>query len=352
MKIGLYGYEGAGATTLFNALTGQSVATGFGGERQKVHLGTVKVPDARIDILTAMYKPKKTVHAELVFSDFPAVSGEKGKALSNVSEAKAVDILALVIGAWDTGMGTEKPDPANEFDNLVTEMVILDLVQVERFIERSKKIKPTAPLEIMVLRIMEKLQPHLEEGLSLRTLNLSTDEVQALRGYAFLSLKPSIVAVNVDEGRMQEPIPPALLSIAQKHGTQPFLLSAKVEEEISKMSDDEQTMFLEDLGIKEPLSGRFIRATYSLSNLVSFFTVGEDEVRSWPIQVGTNARKAAGTIHSDLEKGFIRAEVFHYDDIVGAKGDEGELKKHGKLRVEGKEYPVKDGDIINIRFNV
>ncbi len=351
MKIGLYGYEGAGASTLFNALTGQEVPTGFGGGKPKTHIGTVKVPDRRIDRLSALYTPKKTIFAELVFSDFPAAGKDagRGKALANISEAKAMDLLALVVGAFHHDWMDQAPDPTVELENLLTELILTDLDQVERFMERQRKVKGTDPF---LLSAMEKMQPHLEEGLSLRTLELTPEELQHIRGFSFLSIKPAIVAVNVDEEKYGQPVPETLLAVARSHGVEPFILSAAVEEEIAKLSQEDQAMFLEDLGIEEPISGRFIRAAYNLANLISFFTVGPDEVRSWTIPKGTKAKQAAGTIHSDLEKGFIRAEVFTYDDILAVGGKEAELKKQGKLRLEGKEYPVKDGDILHIRFNV
>ncbi|MBN2723404.1 MAG: redox-regulated ATPase YchF [Deltaproteobacteria bacterium] len=350
MKIGLYGYEGAGASTLFNALTGQNVVTGFGGDKEKVHIGTVKVPDSRIDRLTELYSPKKTVFAELVFSDFPSKSkDQKGKSLGNISEAKSVDILALVIKAFSDKYSEEEVDAASELEMLLTEMAILDLEQIERYIEKQSKVGKKDP---QIIKIMEKMVPHLSEGLSIRTMELSESEVLAMRGFSFLSSKRALAAINVNEDKVAEGTAGDILEIAAKHGVMPFVLSAGVEEEITSMETEDQEMFLDDMGLTEPVSGRFIRAAYELSDLISFFTVGPDEVRSWPIARNTNARKAAGAIHSDLEKGFIRAEVFHYDDIIAVNGVESELKKLGKHRLEGKDYIVKDGDILNIRFNV
>lgn len=351
MKIGLYGYEGAGASTLFNALTGLKVATGYGGEKEKIHIGTVKVPDPRIDILTELYKPKKTVFAELVFSDFPARSKDavKGKALSNVSEAKAVDILALVIKSFSDEFTEKEVNAASELESLLTEMILVDLEQIEKYLERQAKVAKKDPL---IISTLERMVPHLSDGLSLRTFELTNEETTAMRGFSFLSIKKAIAAINVNEGDTGNELPANLAQVAEKHGVKPFLLSAAIEEEISTMPPEDQEMFLQDLGLSEPLSARFIRAAYELSDLISFFTVGPDEVRSWPIGRNTTAKRAAGAIHSDLEKGFIRAEVFHYDDIIAVKGVEAELKKLGKLRLEGKEYPVKDGDILNIRFNV
>ncbi|MBU1239399.1 hypothetical protein KJ865_06790, partial [Myxococcota bacterium] len=244
MKIGLYGYEGAGATTLFNALTGQEVATGFGSGKKKTHIGTVKVPDKRIDRLSALYQPKKTIFAELVFSDFPAAGKDagRGKALSNVAEAKAVDILALVIGSFHGEWMSEEPNPALETENLLTELVLSDLDQVERFMERQKKLKSSTQ-DPFIQRAMEKALPHLSDGKSLRTLEFTEEEMQHIRGFSFLSIKPSIVAINVDEDDYGKPIPPEVLSVTSAHGVEPFLLSAKVEEEISRLSSEDQAMF-------------------------------------------------------------------------------------------------------------
>jgi ribosome-binding ATPase len=352
MKIGLYGYENAGSTTLFNALTGREIPTGFSSEK-KLNIGTVKVPDKRIDILSGLYKPKKTIYSELIFSDFPAAgkNSVRGKALANVSEARAVDILALVVGSFPNQFDDSDPDPVNELSNLLTEMVILDLDQVENFIRRQKKVKGTAQNPFINSAVV-KMKPHLEEGKSLRTLELKKEELQHITGFSFLSLKPALVAVNVDENKITESISQEMIELCKEHKLESFILSAKVEEEIAKLSSEDQDMFMEDLGITDLIGSRFIRKAYELANLHSFFTVGPDEVRSWTIRKGTFAKKAAGTIHSDLEKGFIRAEVFHYNDIIEVDGNEAQLKKLGKHRLEGKEYIVKDGDILNIRFNV
>jgi len=348
MKIGLYGYENAGATTLFNAITGFDVPTGFSGDRQQTHLGTVKVPDPRIDVLTRLYSPKKTIYAELVFSDFPAASRER-KALSNVQEAKTMDMLVLLVGAFSSDGST--PDPAGELESLLTEMVIVDLEHVIKYLEKQRKV-PAAAKDTRLVALVERLLPHLEAGLPLRTFGLTPEEENALRGFAFLTQKPALAAINVDEARLGEKPDEALEKLAEHHQVRPFLLSARVEEEISRLAPEDQELFLTDLGLSEKLSGRLLRAAYDLANLMSFFTVGPDEVRAWTIRKNTPAKQAAGTIHSDLEKGFIRAEVFTYDDIVEVNGNEAELKKRGKLRLEGKEYIVRDGDILHVRFNV
>lgn len=348
MKIGLYGYENAGATTLFNAITGMHVATGFSGDRQQTHLGTVKVPDSRLDVLTRLYNPKRTVHAELVFSDFPAASREK-KALANIQEAKTMDMLVLMVGAFSTDGAP--PDSAGEMENLLTEMVLVDLEHVSKYLEKQRKV-PAAAKDVRQFALVERLLPHLEQGLPLRTFGLTADEENLLRGFSFLTQKPALAAINVDEDKITQSADPKLEEIARAHGVVPFLLSARVEEEIAQLSPEDQEMFLSDLGLSEKLSGRLIRAAYDLADLMSFFTVGPDEVRAWTIRKNTPAKQAAGAIHSDLEKGFIRAEVFTYDDIVAVQGNEAELKKRGKLRLEGKDYIVQDGDILHIRFNV
>lgn len=347
MKIGLYGYENAGATTLFNAITGLNIATGFSGDRQQTHLGTVKVPDPRLDVLTRLYNPKRTVHAELVFSDFPAASREK-KALANIQEAKTMDMLVLMVGAFSADGSL--PNPAGELENLLTEMVLVDLEHVSKYLDKQRKVPGAKDTRLFAL--VQQLLPHLEHGLPLRTFALSPDEENLLRGFSFLTQKPALAAINVDEDKLTQPADPKLEPIAQNHGVVPFLLSARVEEEIAQLSAEDQEMFLADLGLSEKLSARLIRAAYDLANLMSFFTVGPDEVRAWTIRKNTPAKQAAGAIHSDLEKGFIRAEVFTYDDIVSVQGNEAELKKRGKLRLEGKDYIVQDGDILHIRFNV
>ncbi len=346
MKIGLYGYEGAGATTLFNAITGFDIPTGFSGDRQQTHIGTVKVPDPRLDVLTELYKPKRTVHAELVFTDFPAASRER-KALTNVQEAKSMDMLVLLVDAYSDG----NRDFAGEMENLLTEMVLVDLDHVSRYLEKQRKV-PTAARDMRLFAIVERLLPDLENGIPVRKIELTDEDRSLLRGFSFLTAKPALVAINVGEERLNDDLSQAARELAATHGVNTFLLSARVEEEISRLAPEDQEMFLADLGLSEKLSGRLLRATYDLADLMCFFTVGADEVRAWTIRKNTFARQAAGAIHSDLEKGFIRAEVFTYDDIVDVKGSEPELKKRGKFRLEGKEYVVRDGDILHIRFNV
>ncbi len=350
MKIGLYGYENAGSTTLFNAITGFNIPTGFSGDRQQTHLGTVKVPDPRLDVLTKLYQPKRTIHAELVFSDFPAASRDK-KALSNVQEAKAMDLLVLLVGAFSAD--GQQPDPVGELENLLTEMVLVDLEHVSKYLEKQRKLPATAAgKDPRLVVLVERLLPHLESGLPLRSFGLTAEEENALRGFSFLTQKPALAAINVDEARLSEKPDEAMEKLAEHHRVRPFLLSARVEEEISRLAPEDQELFLSDLGLTEKLSGRLLRAAYDLANLMCFFTVGPDEVRAWTITKNTPAKQAAGVIHSDLEKGFIRAEVFTYDDIVEVRGNEGELKKRGKHRLEGKDYIVRDGDILHVRFNV
>ncbi|MGM0596998.1 MAG: DUF933 domain-containing protein [Myxococcota bacterium] len=351
MKIGFYGYKGAGASTLYNALTGLEVPTGFVAGKNKVNLGSVKVPDERVDKLASFYNPQKTTWSELVFSDFPAVVNSEKQSLGNISEARALDILALVAGAFTDEFSQEKKNPVEELEALLEELIMVDLEQVDKYLQKTRKL-PKNSFDPFVLKAMEKMAPHLEQGLSLRTLQLGKEELEHIRGFAFLSLKPALVAINVNEEELANPLSEAVLKVAEKHNVRPFLLSAKVEEEISRLEPEDQEMFLEDLGISKPLKDRFIREAYSLANLISFFTVGEDEVRSWAVEKGAKAPEAAGVIHSDLQKGFIRAQVFHYDDLIVANGDEKALKSTGKIRLEGKDYVVKDGDIMNIRFNV
>jgi GTP-binding protein YchF len=346
MKVGLVGFAGSGKTTVFNTLTGLNVPTGFGGT---VHLGTVKVPDERIDQLSAIFKPKKTTYAEIVFSDIPGEHGAERKGLSPkaLEPIRAQDVLCLVLRAFPNPALESKPDPAAELEAFHTECVLADLEMVERKLERGKKDK-SDPLQLAAFELMKHT---LEAELPIRSLPETVLHRHLLTGFAFLTDKPLLVVLNRSEAEAAQPMPEALAKRLVGLSAAGLALSASVEAEIAQLDPADQAAFLADLGLKESARARFVRTAYELLDLISFFTVGEDEVRAWPIPRGTHARAAAGKIHSDLERGFIRAEVMAYADFI-AHGSEHAVKEAGKFKLEGKDYIVADGDIMSIRFNV
>jgi ribosome-binding ATPase len=344
MKVGLIGHRGAGKTTIFNMLTGLQAQVGTFGGKEEVHLGVIKVPDARIDKLAQIFKPKKTTYAEIRFTDFPPKQGDENLKSSNalVTQMREVDAIALVLRAFDAGI-----DPLKELNDLLTEMILTDLSVVENRRSRLKKEKARPQEEGLLGRCAKAL----ENEESLRNLDLNGDEETLASGFGFLSRKPLLVIFNQAEEKAGKPLDPHYQEELQRRGLAGLALAGKVEMEIAQLDESDRMAFLKEIGIEEPARDRFIRITYALMNLISFFTTGEDEVRAWTITQGMVARQAAGKIHSDIERGFIRAEVVAYDDF-SIRGSEAKCKEAGKLRLEGKDYVVKDGDIIHFRFAV
>jgi GTP-binding protein YchF len=344
MKIGLIGHRGAGKTTIFNMLTGlQAQVGGFGG-KEEVHLGVIRVPDARIDKLSQIFKPKKTTYAEIRFTDFPASQGEDDLKSNNalVTQMREVDAITLVLRDF----GGES-QALKDLNDLLIEMILADLAVVENRRGRLKKEK-ARPLEEALL---ERCFQTLESEESLRTLSFSADEENLASGFGFLSRKPLLVIFNRADDQAGQALDSVYQAELKRRGLEGLALAGKVEMEIAQLDESDRVEFLKEIGITEPARERFIRASYALLDLISFFTTGEDEVRAWTITRGTAAKKAAGKIHSDIERGFIRAEVVAYDDFI-ALGSEVKCKEAGKLRLEGKDYVVKDADIVHFRFAV
>jgi hypothetical protein len=346
MKVGLVGFAGSGKTTVFNTMTGLDVPVGYGAD---LRLGTVKVPDERIDTLSGIFSPRKTTYAELVFCDVPGEHGADHKGLSRkaLQQIRDQDVLCLVLRAFPNPALETAPDPAADLESFHTECVLADLEIVERRLERAKKDKPD-PLE---LTAFETMKATLEAERPIRSLPADVLRREYLRGYGLLTERPLLVALNRAEDAAAEPVPAPMEARLADLNAAGLVLSASVEAEIARMDPADRPAFLEDLGLRESALARFIRTAYGLLDLVSFFTVGEDEVRAWPIRRGTTARQAAGRIHSDLERGFIRAEVTPYD-VFMQYGSEAGVREAGRLQIEGKDYVVADGDILSIRFNV
>jgi GTP-binding protein YchF len=346
MKVGLVGFAGSGKTTVFNTMTGLAVPTGYGGE---LRLGTVKVPDERIDALSKIFAPKKTTYAEVVFCDVPGEHGADHKGLSRkaLQQIRDQEVLCLVLRAFPNPAIEGEANPAADLEAFHTECILADLDIVEKRIDRAKKEKPD-PLELAAFQLMQET---LERELPLRALPPAALNRDYLKGYGLLTDRPLLIALNRSEAEAAQPLPEALATRVKQLHAAGLFLSASVEAEIAAMDAADRPAFLEDLGLTESALTRFIRTSYGLLDLFSFFTVGPDEVRAWPIRRGANARAAAGRIHSDLERGFIRAEVIPYA-VFTQFGTEQAVKDAGKLQIEGKDYVVADGDILHIRFNV
>ncbi len=351
MQIGIIGVKFTGKTTLFNVITGAAVPTGQGGVDP--HLAVGKVPDPRLTRLTAMFQPKREIHTSVEWVDIPGFQAGVGtdgarEATRFLEHGRRVDAMAQVIRCFDGGFGT--PDPAGELETLAMELALADLQIVENRLEKLNKEKDRMgkfanPLEPPMFT---RFQEHLEADKPLRDLELNPDEVKMSSGYAFLTAKPLIAVFNLEEGA---DIPADALQAAEDAGAEVVALCATMEEELCELDPADAKEFLEDLGIDEPAKNLMIRAAYGALNLQSFFTVGPDECRAWPVPKGASAPMAAGVIHSDLQRGFIRAEVTPYEDLM-ALGGLAEAKAANKMTLEGKNYIVQDGDILEIRFSV
>ena len=346
MKIGLVGFAGSGKTTVFNTMTGMDVPVGFGGE---LRMGVVRVPDERIDALSAVFSPKKTTYAEMSFCDIPGEHGAEKKGLSprGLQQIRDQEALCLVLRDFANPALEGDADPEGDLEAFYSECLFADLEIVERRLERAKKDR-AEPLEVAAFELMKST---LEEERPLRRLSAQELNRDYLRGYGLLTDRPLLVALNRDETRGAEPMPEGMAARLDELDAAGMVLSASVEAEIAGLDPEDQAAFLDDLGLNEPALARFIRTAYGLLDLISFFTVGEDEVRAWTIRRGMHARPAAGRIHSDLERGFIRAEVTPYEAFMDL-GSEQAVKEAGRLQVEGKDYVVADGDIMHVRFNV
>ena len=347
MKVGLVGFRGAGKTTIFNALTGLRAQVGGYGGATRPNLGVIKVPDARVLALAEIYDPKKATCAEISFVDVPGRAEERA-ALDpgTLVQMRDVEALAQVVAAFPDATGTS-PKPLAQLENFAAELILADLDIVERRLERLKKEKGKEREQ----QLLERCHEHLAAEQPLRTCRLGPDEVSALGGFNLLSRMPLLVVLNVKESAIGQPVPADVAAWAAARGLEVVPVPGKTEMELAELDEADRAAFLRELGITEPAKNRFIRAAYALLDLISFLTAGEDECRAWPIRRGTTAVKAAGKVHSDIERGFIRAEAIPFEEFMRYKS-EARCREAGKLRLEGKDYVVADGDIIHFRFNV
>lgn len=360
MKLGIVGLPNSGKTTIFNALAGTNLETGMvSGGRFEVHTAVVNVPDVRVDKLSAMYNPKKTTFTQVTYVDIGgldkgvAEGGLKGQLRNELSQLDGYLHVVRTFEDETIPHPYDDVDPARDIEILDGEFLLTDLVTVENRLEKlqnelrikGKTVDKAVPDEI---ELLERFKAHLEAEKPLRDLEaVSADQLKSVRGYGFLTLKPVLIVLNQGEEAQDAA---EITSYDHQHSAI-VGLQGKVEAEIAQLDAEDAEMFMAEYGITERSASRVIRLSYELMAIQSFFTVGEDEVRAWSVGIGATAPEAAGAIHSDLQKGFIRAEVMAYDDLIQA-GSEAALKASGKLRLEGKDYIVKDGDIVHIRFNI
>ncbi|HSW62305.1 MAG TPA: redox-regulated ATPase YchF [Dissulfurispiraceae bacterium] len=365
MKLGIIGLSNSGKTTIFNALTGQNIETTlYASVAGEPGYGVVKVPDSRVDSLAAVYTPKKTTYATVEYVDYLGLT--KGDAAQNrkvFDLIKDVDAIVHVVRAFqdDTVMHPmQSVDAMRDLETLELELMFGDLEFVEKRLERiaeaAKKGKKPGEEE---KKLLEKCRESLEKEIPLRNVEFTDEEMKTMRHMQFVSMKPEVVVLNIAEGMLNTGAAVQLQSRAEGYfadrgsanTTRVVTLCGKVEMDIAQMAADEAGAFFEDLGITEPALNKLIHVSYELLGFISFLTTGEDEVRAWTIRKGLAAQQAAGKIHSDIERGFIRAEVVGYDDFMAA-GSTAAARDKGHYRLEGKTYEVRDGDIINFRFNV
>lgn len=360
MEIGIFGLPLSGKTTLFNLLTGTHAETGFATGKKKANVGMSRVPDKRLDVLSSIWSPKKTTHAVIRYVDVAGMekSSEKGLASEVLTSLKNTDALLIVVRAFDDESVPHiegSVDSLRDARAIMDELLLSDMVIVENRLDRiAKQMKGKDRDEALAEKaLIEKLGQALEAGTAIRDIELNDDERRIVRGYQFLTQKPMILAVNIGEDDVKGAAEIVDRVSAEVKGGSIAVtwICATVEQEISELGEEDAAAFLGDLGITESATARIIRTSYGLLGLISFFTMGEDECRAWTVKAGAKAPEAAGVIHSDLERGFIRAEVVAYDDFEKAKSYAA-CRDKGLLRLEGKEYVVKDGDILNIRFSV
>jgi len=354
MKIGLIGLQGSGKTTVFNALTKSEASTAHTGGKSEPNVAVVKVMDERVDRLVEIYQPKKTVYATVEFVDFGGMSigssKEGATAAASMATMRNMDALALVARNFQDAMG-ENPAPLEDVRIVGDELLISDLIVAENRLERIEKGYSRGQRTDALVKeekLLRGIIAHLNQNRPIRELELAGQEEKVIRGFQFLTNKPLMIIINSSEelfGKSGSP------TAEMPKGCRAIEFAGKFEMELSQLDQDEATLFMEDMGITESAYSRLTRLAYETLGYISFFTVGPDEVRAWNIQKGDTALDAAGTIHTDLARGFIRAECFTYDDLI-QHGSEKHVREKGLFRLEGKEYQVKDGDILNIRFNV
>ncbi len=364
LTAGIVGLPNVGKSTLFNAITkAGALAANYPFATIDPNVGIVEVPDVRLDKLTELVTPKKTVPTAFEFTDIAGIvkGASKGEGLGNkfLAHIREVDAICQVVRCFEDENITHVAGSVNPIDDIEVinlELILADMESVEKRLQRVSKMAKQKDKEALIEEpVLLKVKEALEAEKPARAADLSEDEMKVIKGLHLLTIKPMLYVANVSEDEVADPVNNKYLKMVQEYaaneGSQVIVVCAKVEEEISELDDEEKAMFLEELGIKESGLDQLIRASYNLLGLATYFTAGVQEVRAWTFRKGMKAPQCAGIIHTDFERGFIRAETVSYDDLVAA-GSMAAAKEAGKVRLEGKEYVVQDGDVMLFRFNV